>query len=199
MKIFDFCRPVCIILDMTSRREQIIETTCHLIEVQGYSATGLNQILAESNAPKGSLYYYFPEGKDELVEAAINHTAQIIAERLRTGLAAHEQPAQAIPAFLRDLAQHVQASGFRAGGPITAVALEAASTNERLNAACRDAYRIWQLVIEEKLLSSGYEPVRARRLAVVTIALIEGAIILSRSERNVSPLLDAAVALECLL
>ena len=112
---------------------------------------------------------------------------------------AYEQPAQAIPAFLRDLAQHVQASGFRAGGPITAVALEAASTNERLNAACRDTYRAWRAVVEEKLLSSGYEPVRAQRLAVVTIALIEGAIILSRSERNVGPLLDAAVELECLL
>lgn len=184
---------------MTSRREQIIETTCQLIEMQGYSATGLNQILAESGAPKGSLYYYFPEGKDELVEAAINHTSQLIAGRLRISLSAYAQPSQAIPAFLRDLAQHVQASGFRAGGPITAVALEAASTNERLNAACCDAYRAWQLVIEDKLLSGGYEPVRARRLAAVTIALIEGAIILSRSERNVGPLLEAAVELERLL
>ncbi|MBK8986903.1 MAG: TetR/AcrR family transcriptional regulator [Chloroflexi bacterium] len=184
---------------MASRREQIIETTCHLIEMQGYSATGLNQILAESGAPKGSLYYYFPEGKDELVEAAISQTSRLISERLRKGMDAYEQPAQAIPAFLRDLAQHVQASGFQAGGPITAVALEAASTNERLNNACRDAYRVWQSVIVEKLLSSGYEPVRARRLAVVTIALIEGAIILSRSERNVGPLLDAAVELERLL
>lgn len=184
---------------MTSRREQIIETTCHLMEVQGYSATGLNQILAESGAPKGSLYYYFPEGKDELVEAAINQTARLIAERLRISMTAYAQPTQAIPAFLRDLAQHVQASGFRAGGPITAVALEAASTNERLNTACRDAYRTWQSVIEEKLLSGGYEPIRARRLAAITIALIEGSIILSRSERNVGPLLDAAVELERLL
>jgi TetR/AcrR family transcriptional regulator, lmrAB and yxaGH operons repressor len=184
---------------MTSRREQIIDTTCHLIEVQGYSATGLNQILAQSGTPKGSLYYYFPEGKDELVEAAIRHTTRLIAERLQMGMAAHERPEQAIPAFLRALAQHVQASGFQAGGPITAVALEAASTNERLNTACRDAYRTWQAVIEQKLLDSGYEPVRARRLAVVTIGLIEGAIILSRSERNVGPLLDVAVEVERLL
>lgn len=184
---------------MTSRREQIIETTCHLLEVQGYSATGLNQILTQSGAPKGSLYYYFPEGKDELVEAAIHHTTRLIAERLQAGMAAHERPNQAIPAFLRELAQHVQASGFQAGGPITAVAMEAASTNERLNTACRNAYRTWQTVIEQKLLNSGYEPMPARRLAVVTISLIEGAIILSRSERNVGPLLDAAVELERLL
>jgi TetR/AcrR family transcriptional regulator, lmrAB and yxaGH operons repressor len=184
---------------MSSKRDQIIKTTCELMEVQGYHATGLNQILAESGAPKGSLYYYFPDGKDGLVEEAIAQTRELIVERLRVGMAAYSDPAEAIPAFLRNLAHHVQASGFQAGGPITAVALEAASTNERLNAACRAAYQAWQAVIEQKLLAWGYEPVRARRLAAVVIALIEGAIILSRSERNVAPLLDAATELEQLL
>ena len=41
---------------MSSTRDQIIEKTCELLEAQGYHATGLNQILAESGAPKGSLY-----------------------------------------------------------------------------------------------------------------------------------------------
>ncbi len=184
---------------MSSKRDQIIETTCQLMEIQGYHATGLNQILAESGAPKGSLYYYFPDGKDGLVEEAIAQTSKIIVERLQAGMAAYTNPAEAIPAFLRNLAHYVQASGFQSGGPITAVALEAASTNERLNAACLAAYQAWQAVIEQKLLAAGYEPVRARRLASVVIALIEGAIILSRSERNVAPLLDAATELERLL
>lgn len=184
---------------MSTKREQIITTTCQLIELQGYHATGLNQILAESGAPKGSLYYYFPEGKDSLVEEAIAHTSGLIAGRLQEGMEAHEHAAAAIPAFLRTLAHHVQASGFQTGGPITAVALEAASTNERLNAACHTAYTRWQSVIAQKLLADGYEAVRAQRLAKVVIALIEGAIILSRTERNVAPLLDAASELENLL
>ncbi|MBK8900698.1 MAG: TetR/AcrR family transcriptional regulator [Anaerolineaceae bacterium] len=184
---------------MNTKRDQIISTTCQLIETQGYHATGLNQILAESGAPKGSLYYYFPDGKDGLVEEAIARTSQLIVARLQEGLAAYESPAEAIPNFLRSLAHHVQASSFESGGPITAVALEAASTNERLNAACRDAYQAWQKVIEQKLLDSGYEPVRARRLGMLVIAIIEGATILSRSERNVGPLLDAALELEALL
>ena len=49
-------------------RDQFIETTCNLLEAQGYHATGLNQIVKESGAPKGSLYYHFPEGKEELVK-----------------------------------------------------------------------------------------------------------------------------------
>jgi TetR/AcrR family transcriptional repressor of lmrAB and yxaGH operons len=184
---------------MTSKREQIIETTSQLMETQGYHATGLNQIVAESGAPKGSLYYYFPDGKDGLVEEAIVRTREKIEGRLQEGLDAYDHPSEALPAFLRNLAHHVQASGFQSGGPITAVALEAASTNERLNTACRAAYHSWQTVIRQSLLAAGYEPVRAQRLGTVVIALIEGAIILSRSERNVGPLLDAATELEYLL
>lgn len=184
---------------MNPKREQIIQTTCQLIEVQGYHATGINQILTESEAPKGSLYYYFPNGKDELVEEAIVYTGDIIAERLREGMGAFGRAGEAVPAFLRQLSHYVQQSGFQAGGPITAVAMEAASTNKRLNAACRLVYQQWQGVIEEKLLNDGYPPARASRLASVTIALIEGAIILSRTERSITPLINAAAELEILL
>ncbi|MBI1299177.1 TetR family transcriptional regulator [bacterium] len=186
-------------LTVNTRREEIIQSTCQLIELQGYHATGLNQIIEESGAPKGSLYYYFPEGKDELVEAAIHHTTTGIAQRIEEAMNAHSHASQAIPAFLRNLAHYVQASGYKSGGPITAVAMEAAATNERLTAACRAAYQEWQAVIEKKLLANGFEPVRAKRLAAVVIGLIEGSIILSRSERNVGPLLDAATELEVLL
>ena len=51
---------------MANTREIIIETTCDLMENQGYHATGLNEIVKVSGAPKGSLYYYFPEGKESL-------------------------------------------------------------------------------------------------------------------------------------
>ncbi|MDQ2717139.1 MAG: TetR/AcrR family transcriptional regulator, partial [Chloroflexota bacterium] len=68
---------------MNTTREQIIEATCDLLEAQGYHATGLNQILAESGAPKGSLYYYFPQGKEELTAAAIDRTGKLVAQRIK--------------------------------------------------------------------------------------------------------------------
>ena len=56
---------------MSTPREQIIQATCFLLEKQGFPATGLNEIVRKSGAPKGSLYHYFPEGKEQLVcEAA---------------------------------------------------------------------------------------------------------------------------------
>lgn len=184
---------------MSSKREQIIEATCQLMEMQGYHATGVNQILEESGAPKGSLYYYFPEGKEGLAVEAIERTSQAIGARIREEMATVSDPAAAVKTFILKLASQVEASGYCAGGPITAIALEAASTNERLNAACRDAYQLWQGAVEEKLRQSDYGAERAKQLAALVISAIEGAIILSRSQRSLQPLHHIAEELYTLL
>ena len=67
---------------MASTKERFIETTCQLMEDQGYHATALNQIIEESGAPKGSLYYYFPGGKEELAAEAIQHIGDVVNQRI---------------------------------------------------------------------------------------------------------------------
>ncbi len=183
---------------MTAKRDEIIATTCELLETQGYHATGLNRILQESGAPKGSLYHYFPAGKEELAAAAIARSGAGIAANIERALAEYGPAAEAVPGFIRVLAGHVAASGYRQGGPITAVALEAASTSERLRRACRDEYRAWQELFAARL-QPDYDAARAARLAALIIAAIEGGIILARSERSTQPLLDVADEIEVLL
>jgi TetR/AcrR family transcriptional regulator, lmrAB and yxaGH operons repressor len=177
---------------MTSTREQIIETTCGLLEAQGYHGTGLNQILRESGAPKGSLYYYFPEGKDELAAEAIERSAQILDERIRNHLAQHEQAAEAFRSLVELIAYHVEASGFRSGGPLMTVAMETATTNERLNLACREAYGRIQQAFEDKLKACGYPDESAAQLATFINASIEGGVIMSRTRHSGDPLRQIA-------
>lgn len=184
---------------MSTKRDQIIETTCQLMEMQGYHATGLNQILAESGAPKGSLYYYFPKGKEELAVAAVERTSRAIQGNINSVLTAVPEPAAAIKTFLTILAEKVAESGYQAGGPITAIALESASTNETLRETCHDAYQSWQDIFAKKLQTGGYSAAHAARLAALIIASIEGAIILSRSARSTRPLQDVAQEIDFLL
>jgi TetR/AcrR family transcriptional repressor of lmrAB and yxaGH operons len=173
---------------MSSKKEQIVEMACRLMEVQGYHATGLSQILDESAAPKGSLYYYFPDGKEGLAVEAVEVTGQRIEAAIRSTLAAVDDPAEAVASFIMMLADRVAESGYRAGGPITAIAVETVSTNERLRQACRDAYRRWQRAFADKLAAGGREATEAGRLAGTIVAALEGAILLSRSERSAEPL-----------
>ncbi|HEY0606633.1 MAG TPA: TetR/AcrR family transcriptional regulator [Herpetosiphonaceae bacterium] len=173
---------------MTSTRDQIIETTCNLMESQGFHATGLNQIVKASGAPKGSLYYYFPAGKDEIAEASIQWAGRTVAERIRQGMASSDDVADAIQQFVKTIAHYVEVSGFQSGGPLLTVAMETATTNERLNLACREAYTLLQSAFEEKLVAGGYSESRAKDLATWITASIEGGVILSRTYHTGDPL-----------
>lgn len=173
---------------MSETRLQIIETTCELLEKQGYHATGLNEIVAQSGSPKGSLYYYFPGGKEEIASEAIGHVGGVIAERVRNHLAQSTDPAQACAGFIRLIADSVEKSAYRIGGPLATVAMESAATNERLNLACREAYGQVQQAFKDKLTSSGYSEEQARDLAEFIVAAIEGGTILSRTYHSGDPL-----------
>lgn len=184
---------------MANKRQNIIETTCTLLESQGYHATGLNQILQESSAPKGSLYYYFPEGKEELAEEAISRTAERVENNIRAELAIYENHVEAISSFIRTIASYVEKSEFKAGGPLTTLALESANTSERLTKACDRAYSSWCRAFSDILEQNGYSGARASSLAHVIISVIEGATVLSRTERSTQPIEDAAEEIARLL
>jgi TetR/AcrR family transcriptional repressor of lmrAB and yxaGH operons len=184
---------------MSAAREQIIEKTCSLLEEQGYHATGLNQIIRESGAPKGSLYYYFPQGKEELAAEAITRTGRLIADRVRNNLVDTADIAAAVHDFVLRIAGHVAEAGYRAGGPLTAVAMETATSNERLNAACREAFCLLEAAFAERLASGGLGTERSAELATFITASIEGGIILSRTYHSRAPLERVAAELQRLL
>ena len=169
---------------MTAVREQIIEATGRLLEAQGYHATGLNEIVAQSGAPKGSLYYYFPGGKEEMAAEAVARAGERLAQRIETNLGGDEPPAEAVRQFVRRIADGVEASGFRAGGPLLAVAMETVTDSERLNLACRRAYERLQQAFARRFEDGGCSAERAAQLATFVTAAIEGGIILSRTNHS---------------
>ncbi len=180
-------------------REQIIEATCELLEAQGYHATGLNQVVAESGAPKGSLYHYFPSGKEELAAAAIERTGRDLSNRVAVGLALHDDPAEAVQFLAAAIADAVEQSGFRAGGPLTTVAMETATSSARINLACRTAFDQLQAAFAAKLKASGYTAERAAEMATFITAAFEGGIMLSRTYHSGDPLRRAGRELAVLL
>ncbi len=173
---------------MTSTREQIIQTTCELLELQGYHATGLNQIVKESGSPKGSLYYHFPGGKEELAIEAIRYVGTIVLRRIKENLVQPDSPAEAIRSFIRNIAFNVELSNYRAGGPITTIAMETAASSDTLREECQRIYSEWQAAFADKMVVGGIPSQKARQLAMLIIAAIEGGVILCRTQRSREPL-----------
>lgn len=108
---------------MNQTKTLIIEATAILLEQQGYHATGLNQIVAESGAPKGSLYYYFPNGKEQIGAETLLWLGEHMAARIRAGLSKAEEASEAINLLALAITDAIEASQFQAGAPLTTVAL----------------------------------------------------------------------------
>ncbi|MCK6568180.1 MAG: TetR/AcrR family transcriptional regulator [Anaerolineales bacterium] len=186
-------------IDMSNAREQILQTTCALLEKQGYHGTGLNEIIKESGSPKGSLYYYFPEGKEQITAEAVLQSGNQTAERIRQGLTESSNAAKTVSDFILNIAEHVERSGFAAGSPLTAVAMETATTSPRINAACHEAYQMLKSAFHDKLIECGYSKTKADELATFIVSAIEGGIILSRTSHTTDPLRLVAKQLKVLL
>ena len=184
---------------MSNAREQILQTTCALLEKQGYHGTGLNEIIRESGSPKGSLYYYFPAGKEQITAEAVLQSGRQTAERIRQELGESSNAAKEVSDFILNIADHVERSGFAAGSPLTAVAMETATTSKRINDACREAYGMLKSAFNDKLIETGFSKTKADELATFIIAAIEGGIILSRTSHTADPLRLVAKQLKAVL
>jgi TetR/AcrR family transcriptional repressor of lmrAB and yxaGH operons len=184
---------------MSKKRDDIIDTTSDLLERQGYFATGLNQIVEESGAPKGSLYYYFPGGKDEICEEAIRRSGASLEKSIDRVMSEADTAAEGIAALVEGISRAMEASNFGAGGPLTTVATETAGQNERLNNACEEIYESWRATFERHIRKDGIDSSRAERLSTLVLATMEGAIILSRTYKSTEPLQRAGAELRELL
>ncbi|MNT35752.1 putative HTH-type transcriptional regulator YxaF [compost metagenome] len=167
-------------------RDRLITTTARLLQAQGFRQTGLQQILAESGAPRGSLYHYFPGGKDELAVAAIAHATTEVTQGLSEILPAHASPAEALAAVVAHFAAELEATGFEKGCPVATVALEQAAQNPTIQAACAEAYATWQAALAGYLGAQGLPD--PEDLAEQLLMLLEGALLLSRARRDLTPL-----------
>jgi TetR/AcrR family transcriptional regulator, lmrAB and yxaGH operons repressor len=170
-------------------RARLLEASAQLFRQQGYAGTGLKQITAAGQAPWGSLYHFFPGGKEELATEAITHSGQRYLKLFDLVYArSGDDPAQSIHAFFHLSVDALEQSGFADGCPIATVALEAASTSEPLRHACDAVFTSWQQATATFLTRSGAPPDRGAGLATYILAAFEGAIVLSRAAHDTGPL-----------
>lgn len=182
----------------STAKELILKTAARLFQRQGYHATGLNQIVQESGAPKGSLYYYFPGGKEALAVAAILWTKDDIEERIRQFLVRYEQPMEAVQALIRAAAEAVSDIESIIPCTLSLLSLEMSLQSEPIRLACKAARDAWGSVFTEKLLTA-YSPETAQRLGPLIQSLIDGALIASFTEKDVEPLFRVADEIPFLL
>lgn len=192
--------------DELSTRERILMAATHLFQLKGYHATGLNEILRKSNAPKGSLYYYFPNGKEQLALESIELTKVFVEKLIRERLSRIDDPVESIKSAFQDMADNLDMEenekiALRSTKKVSVnlVALETSSSNENLRKACESAFDAWQNVYAEKLIQGGFTKTEAEKLSMVIQSLAEGAIVMSLTKKSDIPFFEVAETIPYIL
>lgn len=177
-------------------KDALVRTAMRLFRQQGYASTGLQQILTESGAPKGSLYHYFPDGKEQLAEAAVRLAGKLMGEMLASHAERAATPAAFAKAYCSTMAGWMKESDFRSGCPIATTMLETAPHSQALTKAGVEAIDHWIEIIAPVFRRAGATTAHARSAAQQLIAAVEGALVIARIRRTATPLLDVARSFE---
>ncbi len=171
----------------TDTRTHMIETTAGLVHRRGFHGTSLNEILEQSGAPRGSLYYHFPGGKEELVLEATRQGVASVTQLLKELLTGSPDVADGMRAFIEAVAHVLRDSGYVFGCPVAPIVLDSPESSA-LAEVCQEALEEWQQVLVEGLGSGGIERGRAESLATMIVCGLEGGLILARARRDTAPL-----------
>jgi TetR/AcrR family transcriptional repressor of lmrAB and yxaGH operons len=180
-------------------RDRMIETTARLLQQRGYHGTSMNEILAGSAAPRGSLYFHFPRGKDQIVIEATRRAVEETTQVLRETLAGAKTPAKAVRLFLEAIAGIMRETDYHFGCPVAPMILDGTEALTELADLCRGALRDWSDILRAAFVEAGIPARRAASLGLTIVAAIEGAMLMARAYRDVAPLLTVADEMETVI
>ena len=170
----------------TKTRDRIVDTSAELFRRQGYSATGIKQIVTEAQAPFGSLYHHFPGGKEELGAAAIRVSGKAYEQLIPAVFDVAPDPVTGVRMFFAGAAEHLVQTDFADACPIATVALEVSSSSEIMREACADVFESWIAAGSDRFPET--DSGTARELTIAMLAALEGAFVLARALRSTEPL-----------
>lgn len=176
---------------MVGTRERIVDASSELFRRHGYASTGMKQIVERANAPFGSVYHFFPGGKEQIGEEVVRWSGAQYLELIALIFDAAPNVATATSDFFLGAAFTVSESGYADACPIATLALEVASTNDTLRQATADVFESWVADVARRYVAAGIGRARARALAELAFCALEGAFLLSRATRDVTPIKTA--------
>ena len=179
-------------------RAALVDTAALLFRRQGYAATGVNQILETADVKAGSLYHHFPDGKQELAAAVVDSVGADIERRLRELLDSGLPVSDIVDGWI-DLMASGLAGDHRDGCPIEPIATESVNASQQVRDASARAFGGWCLAVADRLRAAGWPDTEADQTALAVIALMEGALILSRIAGDGDALNAAKAAVRTLI
>jgi TetR/AcrR family transcriptional repressor of lmrAB and yxaGH operons len=176
-----------------------LAAAAQLFRRQGYHGTPLHDILAAGGAPRGSLYFHFPGGKEEIGAAALTMAGEAVRQAIAKAAETSENAETFLVRIVRGMAADLERSDYKEGCPIATTALETAAQSDALATVTRNAFQSWENEIKRGLERFGITPDDADLVATTVLSQLEGALLLARTYRSLEPLHRAEQAMKLLV
>ncbi|UWE13383.1 TetR/AcrR family transcriptional regulator [Actinacidiphila bryophytorum] len=182
-------------------RERMVFAAAQLIRRDGVGATGMRDVAARAEAPRGSLQHYFPGGKEQLVNEAVTWAGRYAGKRIDRYLAALPEPTPGalFAAMTRQWIEEFESTGFATGCPVAAATVDSTASTPSAREATATAFASWSTPLTAALTTLNVPPTRAPALATLMISTLEGAILLARAQESTTPLTTVTTELAPLL
>jgi AcrR family transcriptional regulator len=171
-------------------RERMVFSAAQLIRRYGANATGVREVVAHAQAPRGSVQHYFPDGKEQLVGEAVEWAGRYAGgriDRFVAGMSA-PTPSKLFAAMVRQWIEEYRRDGFSAGCPLAATTVDWAESTPAIREHLVRALAAWRDPLVAALTELGVPRRKASAVATLMLSALEGAIVLARVERDLDPL-----------
>jgi TetR/AcrR family transcriptional regulator, transcriptional repressor for nem operon len=180
-------------------RRAILARAAPLFNQKGYEGTSLADLMEATGLQKGGIYRHF-SGKEELAAEAFDYAWEKASRGRLDGVEAVENRVDRLKKMIANFVEI--RTGLMAGGcPMMNTAVESDDGNVKLRTRARKALRGWTERLA-KIASEGIErneidgDVQPQKLARLIIGSLEGALLISRVEKDEEPLRDVRKYLE---
>lgn len=178
-------------------RAAMIEAATTLFRRRGYEGVGVAELLAFSGAPRGSLYFHFPGGKEQIAIEAVTRAGVAVRDGIRARGAITSSVEEYVDTAFNGWAENLVASDYENGCIIALVGLEAASASPALKKAADEAFASWETELCDMAVEKGLDAERGARFATAFICAVEGSIMMARTRNVTAPLMAAKEAMIC--
>ncbi|HSS23861.1 MAG TPA: TetR/AcrR family transcriptional regulator [Mycobacterium sp.] len=178
-------------------RKKMLVSAAEVMRERGAAGVTIDEVLARSGAPRGSVYYHFPDGRNQILAEALRYSGDSITAMIDD--AAGWGARALLREFIEFWERLLTDGDFTAGCPVVAAAIGSDDDDPKLSAEAGAILGRWCTALTQAFANDGFDDDCAASVAVMSIAALEGAIVLSRSTRCVRPLSQVGEQLEFLI
>jgi TetR/AcrR family transcriptional regulator, lmrAB and yxaGH operons repressor len=178
-------------------RQRMLLSAAEVLRERGAAGVTIDEVLTRSGAPRGSVYYHFPDGRNQILTEALRFAGEKITALIDD--AVDHGGISLVGEFVDFWERTLLGSDFTAGCPVVAAAIGSADDDPALTDVAGEIFARWRAALTRAFRSDGFDEADATSLAVTAIAALEGAVVLCRSTRSAGPLRDVAEQVEFLI